>query len=393
MVKHFAANMLTLLILAAVGVAALMLWGRSQYDNPGPLAEAICLKVERGSDMSRVADDLVDRGAVSNAFVFRTGARYENKTQQLKAGSFLVQSDASMAQIVDAVTKGGANTCGSEVIVNVGINAMRMRVRGLNPATGDLEELASINPREEGVELPPSYIEAREDSDTRYRISFAEGVTNWQIENALLSLDFLDGDIVDMPREGGLSPNSYEVRLGGARQDLIDQMRAAQSEILDAAWFDRDVETPLVDRQEALILASIIEKETAQADERPLVASVFVNRLNKGIRLQTDPTVIYGITKGEGILGRGLRRSELDRATPYNTYQIDGLPPTPIANPGKAAIEAALKPAESDFIFFVADGTGGHAFAKTLQEHNRNVAAWRKIERERAEAAKASDQN
>lgn len=393
MVKHFAANMLTLLIFATVGVAALMLWGRAQYDNAGPLAEAICLKVERGSDMSRVADDLADRGAVSNAFIFRTGARYEDKTNQLKAGSFLVPSEASMAQIVDAVTKGGANTCGSEVIVNVGINAMRMRVRGLNPATGDLEELAVINPREEGVELPPSYIEARDDSDTRYRISFAEGVTNWQIENALLSLDFLEGEIVDMPSEGGLSPNSYEVRLGGARQDLIDQMRAAQAEILDAAWFVRDVETPLADRQEALILASIIEKETAQADERSLVASVFVNRLNKGIRLQTDPTVIYGITKGEGVLGRGLRRSELDRATPFNTYQIDGLPPTPIANPGKAAIEAALNPAESDYIFFVADGTGGHAFAKTLQEHNRNVAAWRKIERERAEAAKASDQN
>ena len=136
--------------------------------------------------------------------------------------------------------------------------------------------------------------------------------------------------------------------------------------------------------EEALILASIIEKETGQPEERRQVASVFVNRLNQGIRLQTDPTVIYGVTGGQGVLGRGLRRSELDRETPYNTYRIAGLPPTPIANPSRASIEAALNPDETPYIFFVADGTGGHAFAETLDEHNRNVAAWRRIERERA---------
>jgi len=133
-------------------------------------------------------------------------------------------------------------------------------------------------------------------------------------------------------------------------------------------------------------MASIVEKETGVAAERPQVASVFVNRLEQGMRLETDPTVIYGITNGQGVLDRGLRRSELNTTTPYNTYRIDGMPPTPIANPGRAAINAALNPAQTDFIFFVADGTGGHAFARTLDEHNRNVARWREIEAQRGEA-------
>jgi UPF0755 protein len=153
---------------------------------------------------------------------------------------------------------------------------------------------------------------------------------------------------------------------------------------LAEAWANRQDGLPLNSPAEALILASIIEKETSVADERRLVSGVFINRLNRGMRLQTDPTVIYGVTEGRGILGRGLRRSELDRETPWNTYVITGLPPTPIANPGRAAIEAAVNPENTDYIFFVADGTGGHAFAATLDEHNRNVAEWRRIEAQRA---------
>jgi UPF0755 protein len=160
-------------------------------------------------------------------------------------------------------------------------------------------------------------------------------------------------------------------------------MASAQDAILAAAWEARAPGLPLNSPEEALILASIIEKETAVAEERRVVASVFVNRLNRGMRLQTDPTVIYGITQGQGILGRGLRQSELRRETPWNTYVIPALPPTPIANPGRASIEAALNPEQTDFVFFVADGTGGHVFAKTLAEHNANVAKWRKIEAER----------
>ena len=158
----------------------------------------------------------------------------------------------------------------------------------------------------------------------------------------------------------------------------------SRREIVAAAWAGRAPDLPLESPEELLTLASIVEKETGVAEERPLVASVFVNRLRQGMRLQTDPAVIYGITKGEGPLGRGLRASELATVTPYNTYAIVGLPPTPIANPGKAAIEAAANPEESDFLYFVADGSGGHAFARTLQEHNANVAAWRRIEARRA---------
>jgi UPF0755 protein len=167
---------------------------------------------------------------------------------------------------------------------------------------------------------------------------------------------------------------------GQERGALVAEMQTRQQSILAAAWASRQDGLPLASPEEALILASIVEKETGVADERPQVASVFVNRLRQGMRLQTDPTVIYGITRGEGTLGRGLRRSELDRTTPWNTYRIDGLPPTPIANPGRAAIEATLNPDDTPYVFFVADGTGGHAFAVTLADHNRNVARWREIE-------------
>ena len=223
----------------------------------------------------------------------------------------------------------------------------------------------------------------RAESDTRYRIAFAEGVTSWQIVNALGQLDLLEGAAGDVPPEGALAPDSYEVRPGDARAGVVERMREAQVRRVSEAWAARDANVPLSSPEELVILASIIEKETAVAEERGRVSSVFVNRLNQGMRLQTDPTVIYGITRGEGVLGRGLRQSELRRATPWNTYVIAGLPPTPIANPGRASLMAAGQPDSTDFLFFVADGTGGHAFAETLAEHNANVARWREIERQR----------
>jgi UPF0755 protein len=174
------------------------------------------------------------------------------------------------------------------------------------------------------------------------------------------------------------------VAKGADRADLLAEMGARQARILAELWPDRAEGLPFDTPEEAMVLASIIEKETGVAEERALVASVFVNRLERGMKLQTDPAVIYGITEGKGVLGRGLRQSELRRETPYNTYVINGLPPTPIANPGRGAIEAALNPAASDYLFFVADGSGGHAFAETLAEHNENVARWRKIEAEQA---------
>jgi UPF0755 protein len=219
--------------------------------------------------------------------------------------------------------------------------------------------------------------------DTRIRLAIAEGTTSWQVVEALKAIDFLTGDIAQIPAEGTLAPDSYEIKAGDLRQDLLERMLQAQERRLAEVWAQRSDITPVETMEELLILASIIEKETGVADERFTVASVFANRLQKGMPLQTDPTVIYGVTRGQGPLGRGLRKSELRKDTPWNTYVNRGLPPTPIANPGLASLQAALKPAATDFIFFVADGTGGHAFAVTLKDHNRNVAAWRKIEASR----------
>jgi UPF0755 protein len=193
----------------------------------------------------------------------------------------------------------------------------------------------------------------------------------------------LTGDLPAMPPEGSLLPETYLFERGMTRTELVTQMRTALTAELDKQWAARAENLPLNSPQEALILASIVEKETGLAAERPQVASVFINRLRRPMRLQSDPTIIYGITLGKTTLGRGLRRSEIDRKTPYNTYQIDGLPPTPIALVGPDAIHAVLNPPTSKFYYFVADGTGGHVFATSLREHEKNVRNWRKIERQR----------
>jgi len=281
-----------------------------------------------------------------------------------------------MSEITDLITQGGASTCGTEIVYRVGVNSTGIQVRELDPATSRYVEQVACAPGDDDV--PNLFQAVREKADTRYRIAVAEGVTSWQV------VDVLAGEVEEIPAEGSLAPDSYEVRDGDSRASVIARMRDAQDVILAAAWESRQDGLPLDSPYEALILASIIEKETGIAEERRQVSSVFINRLNQRMRLQTDPTVIYGITKGEGILGRGLRQSELRAQTPWNTYVIAGLPPTPIANPGRASIEAAVNPDGTEYIFFVADGTGGHAFAKTLTEHNRNVARWREIEAERA---------
>ncbi len=216
------------------------------------------------------------------------------------------------------------------------------------------------------------------------RVTVAEGRTSWEIVELLKATAELEGEIGAVPSEGVLAPNTYFFQKGETRQDILDRMAQAQQTALDELWEGRAEDLPISTPEEALVLASIVEKETGLADERPEVAAVFINRLRRGMRLQSDPTIIYGITEGKGPLGRGIRRSEIDRKTRWNTYQIDGLPPTPIANPGRDAIAAVLNPPDSDYLYFVADGTGGHAFSKSLAEHNRNVANWRRIEKERA---------
>ncbi|MEL7176974.1 MAG: endolytic transglycosylase MltG [Pseudomonadota bacterium] len=380
--RHIASNVLTLFVVVLFLAGGVIAWGANQYTAEGPLTDAICLRVESGSNMSRVSRDLEEQGAISSGMIFRLGSDYADKTSQLKAGSFLVTPGASMEDIVDRVTRGGASTCGTEVVYRIGVLRTTVQVRELDPATNSYVERVVFNPAEDAV--PEDYTDVKAQEDVRFRIALAEGATSWQIIESLKQIDILEGDPGEVPAEGMLAPDSYEVTRGVQRADLVAQMMSAQEQILADAWATRDASVPLESPEEALILASIVEKETSVPEERRQVASVFVNRLNQGMRLQTDPTVIYGITRGQGALGRGLRRSELQRETPWNTYVIPALPPTPIANPGRAAIEAALNPDETPYIFFVADGTGGHAFAVTLDEHNRNVARWREIEAERA---------
>jgi UPF0755 protein len=379
--RSIASNALSLLVVVLFVFGGVLIWAQSQYRAPGPLVQAICLEVPRGTNMSRVSQNLDEQGAVSSAMMFRLGADYTDKTQALKAGSYVVPAGASMAQIVEIVTRGGASTCGTEVVYRVGINRMTVQVREIDPATGRYEQRASFNPAQ--GDTPAVYTEVRGEADTRYRVALAEGVTSWQVIEELNQIDILDGT-VEVPAEGALAPDSYDIGPGDKRADLVARMTDAQGLILQAAWERRADGLPLKSPQEALILASIIEKETGGPQERLEVASVFVNRLNRGMRLQTDPTVIYGITRGQGGLGRGLRQSELRRETPWNTYVIPALPPTPIANPGRASIEAALNPAQTEYIFFVAKSLNpadGHNFAATLDEHNRNVAAYRRLER------------
>ncbi len=325
MFRHIAANALTILIVALALLFGAIVWGQRQYSAPGPLAAPLVMEVERGEGLASVAAKLEASGAIKRDSMFRIAARYTKQDQGLKFGEYEIPPGASMKDILALLNRGG--NVARQVIV-------------------------------------------------------PEGWTSWQVVQLLNARDDLSGDLTDIPAEGSLAPAGYDFQRGDTRQSLIDRMRTEQEGILAEAWANRAQGLPLRTPEELLILASIVEKETGVPEERTLVASVFENRLREGMRLQTDPTVIYGLTLGQEALGRGLRASELARPTPYNTYVVQGLPPTPIANPGKAAIEAAANPAEGDMRYFVADGTGGHAFAATLTEHNRNVAAWRRIEAE-----------
>ncbi|WP_417277864.1 endolytic transglycosylase MltG [Celeribacter sp.] len=387
--RSIASNALTLFIVALVALAGAVAWGKREFIAQGPLDQAICLRVPSGSTMRRVSENLADQGAISSPHIFRIGSDYTEKSQELKAGSFLVEEGASMAEIIDQITRGGASTCGTEVVYRIGVNRAEIQVRELDPQTGSYVETAEFEPiaeSDEVQEIPAEYTKVRSEADTRYRVLVAEGTTVWRVVESLKAADFMTGSVEtnEMPAEGMLAPDSYEVREGSDVDDLIARMEAAQQQRIDTVWATRVEGLPLETPEEMLIMASIIEKETGLAEERRQVASVFENRLRRGMRLQTDPTVIYGVTNGVGVLGRGLRQSELQSNSPYNTYVIEGMPPGPIANPGLEAMQAAVNPDETPYLFFVADGTGGHAFAETLVEHNANVAKWREIEAERA---------
>ena len=324
--RSIAANAMTLLIVIGIVVAGLVGVARERIVAPGPLTEQTVFTVPRGASVDRVAELLDEAGVITSAGLFRIAARLSDDGRAVRFGEYAIPPGASMEDVLDLLRSG--------------------RV-------------------------------------VQYFVTIPEGLTSWDIVELLRAEPLLSGDVDTLPAEGTLAPDTYSVGRGDSRQSVIRRMQALQRERLETAWARRDENLPISTMEEALILASLIEKETGVPEERGVIAGVFHNRLRRGMRLQTDPTIIYGITEGRGALDRPIRRSDIDRPTPWNTYTIDGLPPTPIANPGLASLLAAVQPDETDALYFVADGTGGHAFASTLAEHNRNVAAWRAIERAR----------
>ncbi len=329
--------MTVVIILGAVGAGLYI--GKSKFDAPGPLTENRSVVVPRGATVDTISTLLKRTNVIANDFIFSTAVRLYKADDQLKAGEYLFEPAVSMRQVMDILTSGRA---------------------------------------------------------ILHAVTVPEGLTVDKIIERLRGDPVLVGDIVEIPGEGELLPETYKFTRGATRQQMIDQMRRARDRVLEEIWARRSPDLPVKTKQEFVTLASIVEKETGRADERPRVAAVFINRLRRGMRLQSDPTIIYGLFGGAGKPpDRPLYRSDIEKATPYNTYVIDGLPPAPIANPGRAALEAVANPSRTDDLYFVADGTGGHVFAKTLDEHNRNVARWRSIEaaRKAEEEGRAAGEN
>ena len=312
------------IVILVLSIGGAGTWVYSVFIQPGPLATETTVIIPKGAGIDRIAGLLAERGLVSNAWVFRLGVMARGATTSLRAGEFLIPADVSSDDVLKILRSG-------KTVVR--------------------------------------------------RLTVAEGLTTAEVLKRLSRKEGLTGRITSRPGEGRLLPETYYFSYGDPREGLVQRMRVAMDKTLGELWAKRTASVPFKTPAEALVMASIVERETALAAERAKVAGVFVNRLNRGMRLQSDPTVIYGLVGASGYLGRRLTRKDLADDHPYNTYIHGGLPPGPIANPGRAALEAALNPAETDALYFVADGKGGHAFARTLKEHNRNVAAWREIRR------------
>ena len=314
------------LILALL--ASIVTYGSFIYLAKGPLEDTKVIIIEKGLGLNQIAHLLEKEGVISDALVFRISARLLGRHDSLKAGEYEFAMHDSISSVQSKIHDG--------------------KIYGR-------------------------------------KFTVPEGYTSYQVVKLLNTNETLSGAITKVPEEGTLLPETYHYQSSDSKSSQIQQMQEAMKDVVAELWPKRSPDLPFSTQEEAVILASIVEKETGVSSERKKVAGVFVNRLKRGIPLQTDPTVIYALTmgkvqdSGKGPLGRRLLRKDLSVDSPYNTYKYKGLPPGPIANPGKASIEAALHPEKHDYVYFVADGTGGHSFAKTLKEHNQNVAKWRKI--------------
>jgi UPF0755 protein len=314
----------TLLILVLLAGGGLMLFGNSRLEAPGPLTDDKVVVIPPRSGMMDIADLLKQEGVIDeHRLIFAGGVFALGARNGLKAGEYLFPKHASVRDVIETIVQG---------------------------------------------------------KTVQHQITIPEGLTSEQIVARILDNDILSGNIKDIPREGSLLPDSYHFNRGFSREQLIQRMRQAQDRLVREVWERRNPDLPIKTPEQLVILASIIEKETGKPEERTRVAAVFVNRLKQKMKLQSDPTIVYGLVYGKGSLGRPISKADIQSQTPYNTYVIEGLPPGPITNPGRASIEAAANPARTKELFFVADGTGGHAFSETYEQHQRNVARLRVIE-------------
>lgn len=319
---------------AVIGTAVLILGRHSREAGPLPLDKVVIIPKESG--LGEIAELLQREGVIDQPWAFRFAALSGGSWTRLKAGEYLFKAHVSAREALDLIEQGKA---------------------------------------------------------VLHSVTIPEGLTSEQIMSRLVDNDILTGDVPQAPREGTILPDTYKFHRGTTRQELLNRMGQEQRRILADVWSKRAPDLPIKTPQELVILASIVEKETGKADERPRVAGVFINRIRKKMKLQSDPTIVYGLVGGKGTLGRSITRAEINQATPYNTYVIEGLPPGPIANPGRAALQAVANPSRTKDLFFVADGTGGHAFAETLEQHNRNVVRWRQVEASRKESTPSPDSN
>jgi UPF0755 protein len=304
-----------------LALGALGFWAWGVFTTEGPLSEAKTITLTEGTSRADIAQILQDNGIISDTRVMNVASYVSSyRGGTLKSGEYEFAAGTPMAGVLNAILSGRVVT---------------------------------------------------------YKLTIPEGWTSQMALQRINENDVLTGPPIASLPEGAVIADTQVFRRGMTRDKLVQDMQSDQVKLLDEIWVQKSPDSILKTKEELLTLASIVEKETGKPEERPRVAAVFLNRLKKGMRLQSDPTIIYGIVGGAGKLERALTRSDIDAKTPYNTYQIDGLPPGPIATPGRASLEAVVAPAVSEDLFFVADGTGGHAFAATLDEHNANVKKWR----------------
>jgi len=324
----------TFLVIVVIALGATLYLGRQRFEAPGPLAQDKIVNIPKGLGTKDISDLLVREGVIDQPYVFVGGVIVLKARGDLKHGEYKFPSHASVADVVGTLIEGKV---------------------------------------------------------VQHAITVPEGLTSEQIVARLQETEALSGPIKEIPREGTLLPETYKFTRGMTREQIIQRMQSEERKAVLDIWAHRDPELPLKSPEELITLASIVEKETGKPDERTRVAAVFVNRLKRKMRLQSDPTIIYGLVGGKGSLGHPILKSEKEQATPYNTYIIDGLPPGPIGNPGRASLEAAANPARTKELYFVADGTGGHVFSETYEQHQKNVAKLRALEQGAAAQAAPTD--